>query len=122
MPPSRSTIASMPGIAGDQRADVRLVVADDRAERRHRVERDQHGVDRGGVEAGLGERDAADRGATLHGEQAGPARPRARRAQQRQEHGVAVVGGREQLARGLTIGERAIAARRWRSRRSGAAC
>ena len=53
----------------------------------------------------VGERHATDRRAALHREQARPPRHRSRRAQQGQEHGVAIVGGREQLA-GADHGQR----------------
>jgi hypothetical protein len=86
-------------IAGDQWADVRLMIRDDRTERRQRIERDQyrgHGLR---IEARLGKRDTTDRGAALHREQTGPASTRARRTQEREEHAVAILGDGEHLSR-----------------------
>ena len=70
VPPNRSTIESMLGSPVTSEPDVRLLVLNDGAERRHHVERNQHLLNRGGVDLGLGERDASDHRAALHREQA----------------------------------------------------
>ena len=108
VPPSRDIIESMLGSLDANEPMCGCWLLRDGAKRRHAVERDQHARDRRGVETRLGERDAADRGAALHGQQAGVARASAGRAQEREEHGVAIVGGREHVARAHDR-ERAVA-------------